>query len=63
MYGQWGSVDHPNSRAADQPPERNDLERELDRGVLGDEELSLYRAAMNERLDPELAEWLENGSL
>lgn len=32
-------------------------------GVLGDEELRLYRTAMKERLDPELAHWLENGSL
>ena len=32
-------------------------------GVLGDEELRLYRAAMQERLDPEHAEWLENGRL
>jgi len=32
-------------------------------GVLGDEELTLYRAAMQERLDPELARWLENGRL
>lgn len=32
-------------------------------GVLGDEELRLYRAAMKERIEPELAEWLENGSL
>lgn len=30
-------------------------------GVLGKEELALYRAAMEERLDPELAEWLEHG--
>lgn len=33
------------------------------RGVLGDEECALYRSAMRERLDPELAEWLENGGL
>jgi hypothetical protein len=32
-------------------------------GVLGDEELMLYRTAIEERLDPELAEWLENGRL
>ena len=31
------------------------------RSVLGNEELSLYRAAMKERLDPDLAEWLEEG--
>lgn len=30
-------------------------------GILGDEEQALYRAAMNERLDPELARWIENG--
>jgi aryl sulfotransferase len=32
-------------------------------GILGDEELALYHAALKERLDPELARWLENGSL
>jgi hypothetical protein len=32
-------------------------------GVLGDEELTLYRATMQDRLDPELAQWLENGRL
>jgi aryl sulfotransferase len=32
-------------------------------GVLGDEELTLYRTAIEKRLDPELVEWLENGCL
>ncbi|MCK9993494.1 MAG: aryl sulfotransferase [Alphaproteobacteria bacterium] len=31
------------------------------RGILGDEELALYRGIMNERLEPELAHWLEHG--
>ncbi len=31
------------------------------RGVLGGEELALYRAALRERLPPDLADWLENG--
>ena len=33
------------------------------RGILGDEEISLYRAAMDDRLEPDLADWLENGGL
>lgn len=32
------------------------------RDLLGEEELELYRKAMRERLDPDLAKWLENGS-
>ena len=30
-------------------------------GILGSEELELYRQAMAERIPPDLAEWLENG--
>ena len=33
------------------------------RGILGNEELALYRSAMKRRLEPELADWLENGRL
>jgi aryl sulfotransferase len=32
------------------------------RDLLGDEELDLYRAVMERRLEPDLATWLENGS-
>ena len=32
------------------------------RGLLGEEELALYKEVMTERLAPDLAEWLENGS-
>lgn len=31
------------------------------RGILGDEELALYRQALDTRLEPALAEWLERG--
>lgn len=31
------------------------------RGILGEEEIALYRQVMNERLEPELAHWLEHG--
>ena len=31
------------------------------RGILGDEELALYRRIMEARLEPELARWLEHG--
>jgi len=30
-------------------------------GILGEEEIALYRQVMNERLEPELAHWLEHG--
>ncbi len=32
------------------------------RGILGEEELALYRKIMDERLEPELAHWLEHGA-
>jgi hypothetical protein len=32
-------------------------------GILGDQELTLYRTAMTERLDSGLAQWLEHGRL
>jgi len=33
------------------------------RNILGDKELSLYRQVMSEKVEPELATWLENGRL
>ncbi len=33
------------------------------RDILGEEELALYRQAMTEKLEPKLANWLENGRL